>query len=173
MAEEKNLSQIQKDVAEYSWLDLVTLVSNLSAKVSELTTEITLLKASHITSANNTTQRIQELEELQPITRSQASAIRKAIRKRVNELIMYMPDDEKALIGFMELYRGAFISRLYYDAKNAGIMPDSYLNTPRRDFDRAMEFIEYWYPEVEGGVQGYMDYLDTLHDKHDRNLKHH
>ena len=81
LAEEKNLSQIQKDVAEYSWLDLVTLVSNLSAKVSELTTEITLLKASHITSANNTVQRIQELEELQPITRSQASAIRKAIGK--------------------------------------------------------------------------------------------
>lgn len=82
-----------------------------------------------------------------------------------------MPDDEKALIGFMELYRGAFISRLYYDAKKNGIMPDSYLNTPRRDFNDVMEYIEFWRPEVEGGAQGYMDYLDTLHDKHDRNIK--
>lgn len=173
MENERRISQVQKSAEEYSWGDLLALVGTLSEKVAELTTEVTLLKASHITSANNTTQRIQELEELQPITRSQASAIRKAIRKRVNELIMYMPDDEKALMGFMELYRGAFISRLYYDAKNAGIMPDSYLNTPRRDFDRVLEFIEAWRPEVEGGVQGYMDYLDTLHDKHDRNLKHH
>ena len=173
MENERRISQVQKSAEEYSWGDLLALVGTLSEKVAELTTEVTLLKASHITSANNATQRIQELEELQPITRSQASAIRKAIRKRVNELIVYMPDDEKMLIDFMELYRGAFISRLYYDAKNNGIMPDSYLNTPRRDFDRAMEYIKYWYPEVEGGAQGYMDYLDTLHDKHDRNLKHH
>ena len=102
------------------------------------------------------------------IDRSQRRRIRKAVISRVNKVLKIKFEGGKVAresVATDVLYRGAFISRLYSDAKNHSKMGDSYYDTLKVDFDEVMEYIESWYPEVDGGADAYKHYIDIRREE--------
>lgn len=113
-------------------------------------------------------QRIQTLEDDSRITRSDAKRIRRAVIGRVNVLLEIEFDGgkvaEKSIPDEIK-YRQGFIARCYTDAKRAGVLAEAYTDTPRKDFDAALRYIEKWFPEVDGGTEAYKKYLDIRREE--------
>ena len=105
------------------------------------------------------------------INRSQINRIKGAIMQQINYLLDLKFEGgvvaEESLDDAIK-YRGGFISRLYCEAKRAGVMAECFWETPRSDYDKCMEFIAAWYPGVAGGVDGYKDYLDRRREKREK-----
>lgn len=102
------------------------------------------------------------------VTRFQANRIQSAIYNRVAELLKLDFDGGKVANGSIEMeerYRGGFISRCYTDARRKSKLGTPYYATLRCDFKEVMEYIEAWEPEVKGGRDGYMQYLDIRREK--------
>lgn len=102
------------------------------------------------------------------ITRSMARNIRRAVVDRVNVLLKLKMDGGKVSdkdIPYEMRYRPGFIARCYTDAKKANVLAECYADTPRSDFNKALEYIEAWKPEVSGGVEEYKRYLDARRDE--------
>ena len=105
------------------------------------------------------------------VNRSQQKQIKSAVMTRVNELLKirfeggHVADE---CIDTDRKYRGGFVSRCYTDAKRAGVMAESFWETPRVDYDRCIEYIFAWVPQVAGGVTGYKSYLDKRRASRER-----
>ena len=111
---------------------------------------------------------LETLKRETTITRPMCRQIRKAVMRRVNELLEIEFDGGKVADGSIQtdvLYRGGFISRCYTDAKNHSKMGESYSETLKVDFDEVMKYIEAWVPEVGDGTEGYKRYLDIRREE--------
>ena len=100
------------------------------------------------------------------VTRSQANRLRRSIHERVAIVLKLKREDGRVAdcsIHDDAAYRKAFISRLYFDAREKSKLGTPYYDTLRADFNEVMEYIDAWKPEVKGGTEGYKRYLDIRH----------
>lgn len=115
--------------------------------------------------------RLDVLEHNITINRAEKRRIKKSVMSRVNYLLKIKFEGGKVAdesIATDQLYRGAFISRCYTDAKNHSKMGDSYSETLKTDFNEVLEYIVSWVPEVDGGVEGYKKYLDIRREEREK-----
>jgi len=120
--------------------------------------------------------RLVVLEHNTIVNRAEKRQIRKAVMNRVNTLLGIEFEGGRVADGSVvidQLYRGGFISRCYTDAKNHSKMGESYGETLKTDFNEVLEYIESWVPEVEGGKEGYMHYLDIRREEREKTAKKH
>jgi len=150
---------------------LLKVTQNTAMSVSGLAEQMGLV----VNRVNENTQRIISLEDrmasherTETISRAQARRIKKSVIERVNKLLGIEYEGGKVADKCVKadvLYRGGFISRCYTDAKNHSKMGGSYTETLKVDFDAVLEYIAAWQPEVEGGVDGYLHYLDIRREE--------
>ena len=129
----------------------------ITTKVGKLETEVAAIK-----------DRQQYYEDNLRITRSQGKILKQAVTGRVNRILDIRFDGKKVADDCIETdqkYRGGFISRCYTDAKRAGVMAECYWETPRADYDKCIEYIEAWVPQVDGGTAEYKRYLDIRREE--------
>lgn len=113
-------------------------------------------------------QDFQTFKDNEKINRSQGKNISRAVRGRVNTILKIRFDGGRVADDSIETdqkYRGGFIARCYTDAKSAGVMAECYWETPKRDYDRCLEYIEAWVPQVDGGTAKYKEYLDIRREE--------
>ncbi len=107
------------------------------------------------------------------VERNQALRLKKAILSRVSYLLGIKYDGGRVAdesIYNDKHYRAGFISRAYHDARSFSKLGSPYTETLKVDFDEVLKYISAWEPEVEGGVDGYKQYLDlrrSMRDKRD------
>ena len=150
---------------------LLKVTQNTVMTVSGLSEQMGLV----VNRVNENTQRIISLEDrmtiherTETINRAQQRRIRKSVFDRVNKLLGIEYEGGKVADRCVKtdvLYRGGFISRCYTDAKNHSKMGGSYTETLKVDFDAVLEYIDSWKPEVDGGVDGYIHYLDIRREE--------
>ena len=124
---------------------------------------------------NDNTQRIVALEDRLTshersvtISRAQQRRIKSEVMSRVNYLLGIEFEGGRVAdssIAVESRYRGPFIARLYSDAKKHSKMGEAYPETLKVDFDEVLDYISSWVPEVDGGVDGYMSYIDIRHEE--------
>lgn len=156
---------------------LLKVTQNTAMNVSSLSEQMGLV----VNRVNENTQRIVDLEDrmnaherTETINRSQARRIRKSVIERVNSLLGIKYEGGKVADDCVKMdmfYRGGFISRCYTDAKNHSKMGGSYTETLKVDFNEVIEYIDSWKPEVEGGTEGYMHYLDIRREEREKSLQ--
>lgn len=132
------------------------------------------------TKVNQHEEKIQALEDKQAyyennlrITRSQGKNLKRTVIGRVNTLLGIRFEGGKVADDCIETdqkYRGGFISRCYTDAKRAGVMAECYWETPRSDYDKCIEYIEAWIPQVDGGTAKYKEYLDIRREEREAKM---
>lgn len=108
------------------------------------------------------------LESSQRINRSQGKNLKRAVFGRVNDLLKIRFEGGKVAADSIETdrkYRGGFIARCYTDAKRAGLMAECYWETAKADYDKCIEYIESWVPQVDGGTAKYKEYLDIRREE--------
>lgn len=151
--------------------DLMQVVQLTAMNVNGISEQMGLLLKkvnghdSRITDLEN---RMDKHERTETINRAECRRIRKAVMNRVNTLLEIEFNGGKVADSSIKadvLYRGGFISRCYTDAKNHSKMGESYSETLRVDFDEVIAYIDAWQPEVEGGKDGYMRYLDIRREE--------
>ena len=108
---------------------------------------------------------VKTIKETDRITRSQRRKIKDTLKSRVGQLLKLKYDggvlaDES--IPVSRKYSRGFISKAYCDAKRKGVMEDPVEDTPKKNFQDCIDYLEAWTPEVRGGTAGYMKYLDKL-----------
>jgi len=155
---------------------LLKVTQNTAMNVSSLSEQMGLV----VNRVNDNTKRIVALEDrmnaherTETINRSQARRIRKSVIERVNSLLGIKYEGGKVADDCVKMdmfYRGGFISRCYTDAKNHSKMGGSYTETLKVDFNEVIEYIDSWKPEVEGGTEGYMHYLDIRREEREKSL---
>lgn len=156
---------------------LLKVTQNTAMNVSSLSEQMGLV----VNRVNENTRRIVDLEDrmnaherTETINRSQARRIRKSVIERVNSLLGIKYEGGKVADDCVKMdmfYRGGFISRCYTDAKNHSKMGGSYTETLKVDFNEVIEYIDSWKPEVEGGTEGYMHYLDIRREEREKSLQ--
>ncbi len=157
--------------------DLLKSVQLTAMSVNAISEQMGLV----LSKVNSNTDRIIALEDrmanheqTETINRAQSRRIRKAVMSRVNDVLKIKFEGGKVAeesIATDVLYRGGFISRCYTDAKNHSKMGESYTETLKVDFNEVMEYIESWKPEVDGGINGYMHYLDIRREEREKRNK--
>ena len=108
---------------------------------------------------------VKTIKETDRITRSQRRKIKETLLSRVGQLLNLKYEggvlaDES--IPVSKKYRRSFISKAYWDAKRKGVMEDPLEDTPKKNFQDCVDYLEAWTPEVRGGTAGYIKYLDKL-----------
>ena len=134
-------------------------ISSLGEQVGVIKTSVTKLRGD----VDCLKEDLQGVKDDMRITRSQSKQIRRAVIGRVNNVLGIEFEGGKVKDGDIPCdvkYRQGFIARCYTDAKRAGVLAECYSDTPRRDYDKALEYIEAWVPEVDGGTSEYKRYLD-------------
>lgn len=134
---------------------VVTKVNNLEGKVTVLEEDF------------------QTFKDNEKINRSQGKNIKRAVIGRVNTILKIRFDGGKVADDCIETdqkYRGGFISRCYTDAKRAGVMAECYWETPKRDYDKCLEYIGAWEPQVDGGTAKYKEYLDIRREEREAKM---
>lgn len=129
----------------------------INTKVARLEEDVATIK-----------DRQQYYEDSLRITRSQGKMIKQAVISRVNQVLGIEFEGGKVADDCIEIdqkYRGGFISRCYTDTKRAGVMAECYWETSRADYDKCLEYIEAWVPQVDGGVAEYKRYLDIRREE--------
>lgn len=112
--------------------------------------------------------RIKYIEDNERISRSQAKTIHDRVIATVNEILGIAYEGGKVsdkTVSSDIKYRGGFIARCYVDAKNAGVMEQSYHDTPKCLYRKCLEYIEAWTPQVDGGTEAYKRYLDIRREE--------
>lgn len=134
---------------------ITTKVSNLEGKVTVLEDDFQTFKAN------------------EKINRSQGKNIKRSVIGRVNTILKIRFDGGRVADDCIETdrkYRGGFISRCYNDAKRAGVMAECYWETPKKDYDECLEYINAWVPQVDGGVEKYKEYLDIRREEREAKM---
>lgn len=108
--------------------------------------------------------RMQNFEDNERISFDQGKRMKSAVYQRCAELLGIKWENGVVVEGIYNKkhYLGGFIRRLWCDAKNHSYCAHSYTETRKRDYDETMKYIREWEPAA--GVDGYMEYLDQLHE---------
>lgn len=108
--------------------------------------------------------RMQNFEDNERISRSQAMRMKEAIKQRVAALLGIRWEKKVVVEGMYNYkhYYAGFIKRAWSDAKHDSRCEQAYTDTPKRDYDETMKYIREWEPAA--GVEGHMEYLDQLHE---------
>ena len=146
-------------------LNLGKMVEATAQNVHTLSGQVVMIEMSskdNTQRINAMEQRMTAFEDNERLTKTQQRCIRSAVNNRSRILLGIELDDNGRPVGSSikkdKLYRGAFSRACYCDAKRSGIMAATYDETPKKDYDKCMEFIEAWIPR--GGVYSYIEYLD-------------
>lgn len=151
------------------------MMEHLAAQIEANTANI--IQVSHQTNAAkidigtldtrlvNVEEDVKTIKDNEKVSRSQRRKIKQTLLSRVGEILKLKYEggvlaDES--IPTAKKYRQGFIMRAYTDAKRKGVMEDPVEETPKRNFQTCIEYLEAWTPEVRGGIAGYMRYLDKL-----------
>lgn len=124
--------------------------------------------AEHDRAIEDLVHRMEVREQREIVNTHQRRQIKRAVINRVNYLLNIEYEGGRVAdhcIADENLYRGGFISRCYTDCKKDGRMGDPYSETLAIDYDDVIESIEAWIPNVEGGVEGYKQYLDIRREE--------
>lgn len=132
---------------------VVKAVNNLSTDVAEV--------KSTMSDINDRVTTLEEDEALKPY---QVHNVKKAIRIRVAGLLKVKFDRRGGAtddtLGVYKRYYSRFCGRLHNDAKAAGIEGSAWQYTPRKNYQKLIEFIADWTPAR--GVDGLKSYFDAL-----------
>lgn len=112
--------------------------------------------------------RLTNHERTEVVNRAQANRLQAEVHSRVNYLLDIEFEGGKVADESVTddvNYRGGFIARCYADARHHSKMGSPYYATLKVDFDEVMQYLEAWVPEVEGGVEGYKQYLDIRREE--------
>ncbi len=113
---------------------------------------------------NDINDRVTVLEEDEALKPYQVYSVKKAVRTRVAELLKIKFDKRGGAtdetMGVYKRYYGRFCGRLHNDAKCAGIEEASWRFTPRKNYQKLIDFIADWTPAR--GVDGLKTYFDNL-----------
>ena len=157
---------------EVATMEQVLESLKLSAMTSQRVSEQMGLLVSKVNQHEDKLQRLEDrqnyYENNMRITRSQGKQLKRAIQGRVNDLLKIRREGGVVAPECIETdmkYRGGFIARCYTDAKHSGVMAECYWETPRGDYDKCMEYIEAWVPQVDGGTEKYKEYLDIRREE--------
>lgn len=82
---------------------------------------------------------VDNLKKKSEIDTNQKKLIKKSVHCRVNEILHNDPDE------IARYYRG-FIAKCWSDAKNYGGVASSYEETPKGNYQMALDYIEAWKP---------------------------
>lgn len=107
-------------------------------------------------------------EQEKRVNRHEAERLRKAVLSRVKYLLSIDTSDgmvAEEQIDFEQMYRPGFIARCYSDSRYHSKLGTPYYETLHKDFDEVLGYINAWVPEVKGGKEGYMRYLDIKREK--------
>lgn len=148
--------------------DLMQMVQLTAMNVNGISEQMGIM----LNRVNENSQRIVALEDRLTVheqtvtlTRAQARQMNRAVHDRAFEVLGIeheggvVSDD---CIDDYALYYGRFCGRLYADAKKHSKMGTTYAETLKVDYGEVMDYINAWFPECEGGVEGYKEYLDKL-----------
>lgn len=132
---------------------ILKTVGNLKNDVTEVKTIVSDLS-----------DRVVVLEEDEALKPYQVYNVKKAVRLKVAELLKIKFDKRGGAtddtIGIYRRYYGKFCGRLHNDAKCAGIEETAWRFTPRKNYQKLIEFIANWTPAR--GVDGLKKYFDDL-----------
>lgn len=108
--------------------------------------------------------RMQNFEDNERISRSQAMRMKEAIKQRVADLLGIKWEKGVIIEGLHNYkhYFAGFIRKAWSDAKHDSRCEQAYTDTRKRDYDEVMKYIREWEPTA--GVEGHMEYLDQLHE---------
>ena len=145
--------------------DILDVAQKNVVSISSLSTQVGIINstiAGHSLAIESLTDRIKSFEDNERLTRTQCTFIRNSIHRRVRKLLNIECDENGRPIDRCilkdKLYSGAFISRCYCDAKSKGLMAQTYTETPKKNYDACVEFVNNWIPS--GGTLSYIEYLD-------------
>ena len=148
---------------------LLQITKNTAMNINGLSQQMGLINA-RMNTFNDRLDSIQEsvdgVKAEITVTRSQANRLRRSIHERVAVVLKLKREGGRVAdcsIHDDTAYRKAFISRLYFDAREKSKLGTPYYDTLRADFAETMDYINAWFPEVEGGTEGYKRYLDIRH----------
>ncbi len=157
---------------EVSTMEQVLESLKLSAMTTQRVSEQMGLLVSKVNQHEDKLQRLEDRQNYYEnnirITRSQGKQLKKAVIGRVNDLLKIRFEGGVVAPECIETdrkYRGGFIARCYTDAKRDGVMSECYWETPRGDYDKCMEYIGAWVPQVDGGTEKYKEYLDIRREE--------
>lgn len=141
-----------------------SLLASTAQKVDIIENKIEV----HDLRIENTEREIREIKRSERIDRQQAKQIKAHVMARTAGILGIQYDGKRVADESIEddkKYRGGFISRLYCEAKMSGLMGDPYSETKKKDYEDVITFIDAWYPNVDGGTDGYKKYLDNRRDE--------
>lgn len=132
---------------------ILKTVGNLKSEVSDVKAIV-----------NGLNDRVIVLEEDEALKPYQVFNVKKAVRTRVADLLKVKFDKRGGAtddtIGIYRRYYGKFCGRLHNDAKCAGIEGTAWKYTPRKNYQKLIEFVANWTPAR--GVDGLKKYFDDL-----------
>lgn len=151
--------------------DLLKIAQLNTMNINGLSQQMGLVNArlnEHEQKLSNLENRVAVREQREILNSAQCRQMRRAVICRVNSVLGIEFDGKRVADKSVKtdvLYRGGFISRLYADAKAHSKMGESYRDTLQVDYDEVMDYINAWYPEVEGKTDGYKHYLDIRREE--------
>lgn len=168
MMDETRISKMGEDGDLIDIVRLTALnVNGISEQMGVVVKTINTLRSdvAEVKSAvNDLNDRVIVLEEDEALKPYQVYNVKKAVRVRVAELLKVKFDKRGGAtddtIGVYHRYYGKFCGRLHNDAKCAGIEETAWRFTPRKNYQKLIEFIADWTPAR--GVKGLMAYYDAL-----------
>ena len=150
----KYLGSVATQLSVYS-----TELGTVKADLNEVKTDVANIRTDY-------GDRIKVLEEDEALKPYMVNNISKAVRIRVAELLDIRFDKRGgAAEGYERVYKryyGKFCQRLHNDAKHEGIEAGNWRFTPRKHYQKLIEFINDWVPAR--GVEGLKSYYDSLEE---------
>lgn len=139
-------------------------IQTVGEQMGIISTELKNLKIEQLRTGEKIeaiTDRMQNYEDRLRVNRACAQTIRRAIHARASELLGIEYENGRVAdrcINTDARYRGKFISRCYYDAREHSKLGTPYYETYQRDYREVLDYIGTWVPQE--GVTGYKEYLD-------------
>ena len=150
--------------------EMLQMMQNATMNISNLGQQMGIIQR-EVSNVNNRMADIENrmtyYEDTVRVTRDQQRRIRAAVHSRVDYLLGIKTEGgvvAKECLSKEKGYRGGFLSRCYYDARQRSYMGSPYTETFQKDFEAVIDYVSHWTPEVtfEGlsGVEAYKKYLD-------------
>lgn len=147
----KSLQDTNKATAE--------LLNNLAKVTVGMNDNVTMMR----TDVDGIKERVTSLEEDQFVSAYQDSMIQRSARIHVSELLGLRWENGGVIeedAPDYHAYFGKFLRALHSDAKRIGLEGPKIHQTPRKNYNKLIEFIGEWVPVR--GVEGQKEYYDML-----------
>lgn len=139
-------------------------LSYFSTEVGAVKSEINEVKVDVANIRTDFGDRIKVLEEDEALKPYMVNNVKRAVHIRIGELLGIKFDKRGgAAEGYERDYKryyGKFCGRLHNDAKSEGIEASNWRYTPRKNYQKLIDFINDWIPAR--GVEGLKRYYDEL-----------